>query len=107
MQRLLMFMSQLLAAKDAAEKVTEILKNMVGPILMALGGAGTIYVIILGVNYAKAEDDAKRKDAKKRIWNLVIGIIAMFTLAALCMSIKWDSLVTEMFGYAWSDMMVR
>ena len=107
MQKLLMFMSQLLAAKDAAEKVTEILKNMVGPILMALGGAGAIYVIILGVNYAKAEDDAKRKDAKKRIWNLLIGIVAMFTLAALCISIKWDKLVTDMFGYAWSDMMVR
>ena len=100
-------MSQLLAAKDAAEKVTEILRNTIGPILLALGGAGTIYVIILGVNYAKAEDHAKRKDAKKRIWNLVIGIFAMFTLAALCISIKWDKLVTDMFGYAWHDMMIR
>ena len=107
MQKLLVVMGQLLAAKEAAEKVTEILRTMVGPILTALGGAGTIYVIILGCQYAKAEDDGKRKDIKKRIWNLVIGIVAMFTLAALCIAIKWDSLVSEMFGYAWDDMMVR
>lgn len=100
-------MSQLLAARDAAAKVTEILRTMVGPILTALGGAATIYVIILGCQFAKAEDDNKRRDIKKRIWNLIIGIVAMFTLATLCMSIKWDSLVSQMFGYAWDDMMIR
>ena len=47
MQKLLVVMGQLLAAKEAAEKVPEILRTMVGPILTALGGAGTIYVIIL------------------------------------------------------------
>lgn len=104
MQSFLLMVSQLLGISDAATKVTEILRTIVGPILTALGGAATIYVIVLGCQYAKAEDDGKRKEVKKRIWNLIIGIIAMFVLATLCMAIKWDSLVQEMFGYAWEGM---
>ncbi len=104
MQRFLLAISRLLAAGDAGEKVNEILKTMAGPIFAVLGGAGAIYVIILGVSYAKSEDDGKKKEMKKRIFNLVIGIIAMFALATICLAIQWEPFIESLLGYAWEDL---
>lgn len=96
----LLSMMQLLAAAEAAEKVKEIVQTMLGPTLMVLGGAGVIYMIVMGVQYAKADDDAKRTEIKKRLINLGIGIAAIFILATLCLTIQWDAIVNDLFGYA-------
>lgn len=84
-----------------AEKVNEILRNIAGPILTMLGSAAVIYAVVLGVQYAKAEDDGKRTELKKRVVNTVIGIGVMFVLAAMCLFIQWDAIIDDIFGYAW------
>lgn len=84
-----------------AEKVHDILRNIAGPILTMLGSAAVIYAVVLGVQYAKAEDDGKRTELKKRVVNTVIGIAVMFVLAAMCLFIQWDAIIDDIFGYAW------
>jgi len=88
-------------ASATAKKVVDIIKTMIGPVLMVLGGAGTIYIIILGVQYAKAEDNNKRLEIKKRLINLGIGVICIFVLATLCLAIPWQKLATDLFGVVW------
>lgn len=52
--------------------------NVLYPILYAIlavvGAAGIIYAIVLGVNLARAEDQSKRDEAKKRLITTLIAI---------------------------------
>lgn len=85
-------MSYFLGAKDATDEnwykaivqpIIDLLDKLLLPILIVLGTAGSIYVIILGVNYSKAETSDKREEAKKRMINAVIGIVVMIVLLVL------------------------
>lgn len=69
-----------------AEDVPGFVKNILDPIfgvlgwllpviMILLGLAGTVYAIVLGVNYAKAESADQKDAAKKRLINTVIGIV--------------------------------
>lgn len=84
---------------EISGKVKQILTNIAGPILIALGSVGVIYMVILGVQYAKSENDDKRATVKRRLVNLAIGVVAMFALATVCMAIQWDVIVPELFSY--------
>ena len=58
--------------------------DYLGPILYAImavvGAAGAVYAIVLGVNLAKAEDQSKRDEAKKRIITTIISIAVVVAL---------------------------
>mgnify|MGYP005794446867 CR=1 FL=1 len=49
-------------------------------ILAAIGGAGTVYAIILGINLAKSESEDQRKNAQNRIKNTIIGVVVLLVL---------------------------
>ncbi len=89
----------LLDAAATAAKVNEILSQIVGPIMIAIGGAMSIYIVILAVQYAKSENDNKRAEAKTRMVNCFIGIVIIAVLAALCMGMNWEGIVRSMYGY--------
>lgn len=97
----LLNIGMLLASSVAATatKVYEVLHNIVGPCLSALEGCAIIYIVILGVQYAKSENNDKRADVKKRIVNLAIGVVAIAVMITLCFAIRWDKIVPELFGY--------
>jgi len=103
MNKLLLSISRLLDTADKLDrisgKVHTILKTIAGPILLAIGSVGALYMVVLGVQYAKSENDDKRAQVKKRLVNLAIGVVAMFGLAAICLAVKWDVIVPELFGY--------
>lgn len=84
---------------DASNEVNTILRSWVGPIMIALGGVAAIYVIILGIQYVKSENDSKRVEVKTRIVNSIIGIIVILILGAVCIGMDWSRLV-QIFGYA-------
>lgn len=63
--------------------VTDILDSMLLPILILIGTAGSIYAIILGVNFSKAESADKREEAKKRMINAIIGLVVTLLLLIL------------------------
>jgi cell division protein FtsW (lipid II flippase) len=67
--------------------------------MIALGGAAAIYIVVLGVQYAKSESDDKKAEVKKRIINMAIGLLVMLGLVLLCNFMPWEELV-ELFGYA-------
>ena len=49
------------------------------PFVIAIGVLGAVYGLYLGVNYSRAEGDA-RKEAQKRIINFIIGLVALIVL---------------------------
>ena len=104
MNKFLLNIGKLLAVNTAtfqrtADKISEILKNIVGPCLSVIASIGVIYLIVIGVQYAKAESDEKRMNYKKRLINLAIGVLVMIVLITLCFAIKWDVVVPDLFGY--------
>ncbi len=62
------------------EDVYNTLPNILYAILAVVGGAGTVYAIILGVNLAKSESDDKRKTASTRLKNTLIGVAVLLVL---------------------------
>ena len=60
------------------------LYSVLGPLLYAImgvvGAAGAIYAIVLGVNLAKAEDQSKRDEAKKRLITVLIAVAVTIAL---------------------------
>ena len=82
-----------------AEKVQEILAFYVGPFLVAIGACGVVYMVVMGVQYAKAETADKRAEVKKRIINALIGVLLIIGLAVLAMAVNWAELV-KIFGYS-------
>ena len=58
--------------------------NVLYPILYAIlavvGAAGIIYAIVLGVNLARAEDQSKRDESKKRLITTLIAIVITVAL---------------------------
>ena len=86
-------------AAAASAKITTIMQNIVGPCLTVLGSIGVIYIIILGVQYAKAESEDKRAECKKRMVNLAIGLVVMIVMIAMCFLIQWDAIVPQLFGW--------
>jgi hypothetical protein len=104
MKKFLMSMSRLLAPnRETLEQlgiqIKDILSTIVGPILIALGGAGAIYIVVLGVQFAKSESEEKRTEAKKRMINLAVGVVLILALASVCTFIDWASFI-QIFGYA-------
>lgn len=63
--------------------IIKILDAMLWPILILVGTAGSIYAIVLGVNFSKAESADKREEAKKRMINAIIGLVITIILLIL------------------------
>lgn len=58
--------------------------NVVLPIILGVVLVfGLIYSIILGVNYARAEDSNARDEAKKRLIGAIVGIVVALVLMAI------------------------
>ena len=57
--------------------VYKTLPSILYAILAAVGGAGIVYSIILGVNLAKSENDEKRRYAAFRLRNTLIGVLVL------------------------------
>lgn len=63
--------------------IIKILDAMLWPVLILVGTAGSIYAIVLGVNFSKAESADKREEAKKRMINAIIGLVVTIILLIL------------------------
>ena len=77
--------------------IINILNSLLIPVIILLGTAGTIYAIVLGVQYSKAETADKRDEAKKRLINAVIGIVIM--LVALILIKIFVANAASIFGW--------
>ena len=58
--------------------IFDILTNWLLPVLLILVGfAGTIYIIMLSIKYAKAENADEKDQAKKNLINVVVAVVIM------------------------------
>ncbi len=62
------------------QDVYQTLPPILYAILAVVGGAGSVYAIVLGVNLAKSENDEKRKSAVARLRNTLIGVAVLLVL---------------------------
>lgn len=63
-----------------ASPIVQLIYNLLTPLLAIVGAAGTLYCVILGVKYARAEEPQEREKAKGALKNAIIGFVLIFVL---------------------------
>ena len=78
--------------------VIALLTSLLGPIRGLVGAVGTLYCVLLGVKFAKAEEPQEREKAKAHLKNAIIGFVLIFVLIValkLGMKAMTDWLVSQ------------
>ena len=78
--------------KGIAEAFRKIMLYIIGPVLSIIGVAAVIYVIMLGIQYAKAEDADGRKKVQGRLIGAAVGAVIIVAGVVLCFSLNWASI---------------
>ena len=65
---------------QVASPIIGLINSLLGPLLGLVGAAGAIYCVILGVKFAKAEEQQDREKAKQALKNAIIGFVLIFVL---------------------------
>lgn len=60
--------------------IVSLLNSLLGPLLAIVGAIGTLYCVLLGVKYAKAEEPQDREKAKAHLKSAIIGFVLIFVL---------------------------
>lgn len=72
--------SKNLDVSGAQNAITGMINSLLTPILALVGSLGTLYCVLLGVKYAKAEEPQDREKAKAHLKNAIIGFVLIFVL---------------------------
>lgn len=83
--------------QDIINPVFNVLDWLLPVIMIVLGLAGIVYAIVLGINYAKAENADQKDAAKKRLINVVVGVLVM--LIALILIFVFIKNAYDIFGW--------
>ena len=65
---------------QVAAPIIDLINSLLGPLLGIVGAAGAIYSVVLGVKFAKAEEQQDREKAKQALKNAIIGFVLIFVL---------------------------
>ena len=60
--------------------IVSLLNSILTPMLAIVFAAGTLYCVVLGVKFAKAEEPQDREKAKGALKNAIIGFVLIFVL---------------------------
>lgn len=60
--------------------VEQLIRKTTAPLLGIVGALGSVFCIILGVKFAKAEEPQDREKAKTHLKNAIIGFVLIFVL---------------------------
>lgn len=80
-----LFAKMMLVAKqfEWVYQIKDAISMVLWPILIVVAAAGSIYAIVLGVNMARADSTEKREEAKKRVINVLVGMVIIVGLILL------------------------
>lgn len=67
-------------AESVTNPIIDLINSLLTPLLAVVGALGTLYCVILGVKYAKAEEPQDREKAKSHLKNAIIGFVLIFVL---------------------------
>ena len=65
---------------DIAAPIVSLLNSLMEPLLLIVGALGSLYCIILGVKYAKAEEPQDREKTKGSLKKAGVGFVLIFVL---------------------------
>ena len=65
---------------SVASPIVGLINALLGPLLGIVGAAGAIFCVVLGVKFAKAEEQQDREKAKQALQNAIIGFVLIFVL---------------------------
>lgn len=68
------------AIEQAVNPVIDLINSLLTPLLAVVGALGTLYCVILGVKFAKAEEPQDREKAKASLKQAIIGFVLIFVL---------------------------
>ena len=60
--------------------IVALINGLMGPALALVGAVGSLYCVLLGVKFAKAEEPQEREKAKSHLKNAIIGFVLIFVL---------------------------
>lgn len=63
--------------------ITDLIQEFLAPLLLVVGAVGTLYCVLLGVKYARAEEPQDREKAKAHLKGAIIGFVLIFVLIVL------------------------
>ena len=76
----------------AVKPIVALVNSMMGPALALVGAIGSLYCVLLGVKFAKAEEPQEREKAKSHLKNAIIGFVLIFVLI-LALNLTMDPLI--------------
>lgn len=65
---------------SVTKPIVELIDSLLSPVLAIVGAVGTLYCVLLGVKYAKAEEPQDREKAKGHLKSAIIGFVLIFVL---------------------------
>ena len=77
----------------AVKPIVALINSMMGPALALVGAIGSLYCVLLGVKFAKAEEPQDREKAKAHLRNAIIGFVLIFVLI-LALNLSINPLIT-------------
>ena len=66
--------------QEVVQPVTDLIRQISGPVLGIVAALGSVYCIILGVKFARAEEPQDREKAKAHLKNAIIGFVLIFVM---------------------------
>ena len=76
------------SAKYWADKVTDAVTDLLVPILIIACSVGMIWAIVVGIKMMKADDKSQREEAKAKLINIAISIVAIAVLIGLFYALR-------------------
>ena len=83
-----MFLQMLDAANTWATKVGDAVNKILVPVLIIACSVGMIWAIVVGIKMMKADDKAARDEAKAKLINIAISIVAVAVLIGLFYALR-------------------
>ena len=65
---------------EIVEPIVGLIESLFAPAMAIVVAAGTLYCIVLGVKFAKAEEPQEHEKAKTHLKNAIIGFVLIFVL---------------------------
>ena len=62
------------------QPIIDVCATLVPILLTVVGSVGSLWCILLGVRYAKADDPQEHEKAKKGLINAIVGFVLIFVL---------------------------
>ena len=83
-----MFLNLLAAADTWATKISDAVTKILVPILIIACSVGMIYAVVVGIKMMKADDKSARDEAKAKLINIAISIVAIAVLIGLFYALR-------------------